>query len=144
MVSCIGPPHELQEVRNGLDVTVAQLPSSSCFDIVTVLSGASSSRDYGSTCYYAQAGLAIGTSLSEEDALKTYTDELMSQGWVLKQNDLERSRVLIRGQHERITVGLGGPGWMMEADEDYQRAKQIYPAFLFVTVTFVLPGREGC
>jgi len=144
MLSCADTKMKLQEAQAGLDEAIAQLSGLDDFDTVTVISGTSSSTSDGKTCYYAQAGLAIGTSLSAQSALETYVSELQVQGWVIKQNDFERSMVLTRGEHERISVSLNGPSWMIEADEGYQRAKDIYPTFIFATITFILPSREGC
>jgi hypothetical protein len=135
---------KLREARKGLDGSVAQLPSVSDFDVVTILSGESSITGSPKTCYYAQAYVVLGTSLSEEKALDVYVDELQSLGWTTERSDLENLRVLGRGMHEQIAVSYGGPGWTIETNEDYIRAKDIYPTIIFVTVDFMLPNRDEC
>jgi hypothetical protein len=129
-----------EAVQQGLEVTVAQLPSSKDFEIVANGSGTSYDRE----CYYAQAGIAIGTSLPEEDALEQYVDELEQQGWIVTRDDLEYTRVLTRGDYERLSVTFKGPGFVMEMNEDYQRARENYPTFLFIVVDYILPGWAGC
>ncbi len=142
MSSCT--QEKLQEAKDGLNMSVAQLPNLSDFDVVTIMSGESSATASGETCYYAQAYVVLGTSLPEEKALEVYVDALESLGWIIERSDLERTRVLSRGMYERITVSHGSPGWAVESNEDYKQAKNIYPTVILVVVDFMLPGRERC
>jgi hypothetical protein len=142
--SCTPSQQRLQQARSGLDTAIAQLPSSAEFTVVAIIPEEFSSTDYGKTCYYAQANIAVGTALPGTDALATYVNELTLQGWVVERDNLDRSRVLVRGEHERIAVSLDGPGWIIERDEDYQHARDTFPIFLYISVTYILPSRENC
>ena len=143
--ACSGDENlNLRQVRDGLQSTIAELPNSSEFNTITILSGESSDSAYGKTCYYAQANIVVGTLLKEKEALETYVSKLEAKEWILKQNDLERSRILTFGKHARISISIDGPSWKIEDDKMYQQAKNIYPTFLFVTITYILPFMEEC
>ncbi len=142
--SCAPSRQMLQQARSGLDTTIAQLPGSGEFAIVTILRGESASTDYGRTCYYAQAYIAVGTFLPGREALAAYVHELSLQGWTVAQDEYEDAKVLVRGEHERLSIELGAPGWIVEREESYQRAREVYPTILNIVVTYILPGRENC
>ena len=134
----------LNQVQDGLETIGAQLPDQGDFHTVTVLSGASPNVDYGRTCYYAQAYVAVGSELPEGYALDTYVSELQRQGWQVERDNLGWARTLVRGDNEVIDISIHGPGWIIEREESYQRAREIYPTMLFVAVTFMQPGRNQC
>ncbi len=134
----------LHEARVGLEATVAGLPILDDFSQVTLISDRAWDRVFGEECYYAQAIAVIGTSLSAQDALTAYVDELLLQGWVFEQDLYPLEKMLHRGKHERAVVYVGPPGLMIELDADYQAVKSAYPTFLVVTVDFILPTTEDC
>ena len=142
VISCT--PLRLQQVREGLSRTVSELPQSDDFTIVTVLSGEFYDTFGGTTCYYAGASIAVGSRLPASTAWDIYIDELQSQGWVLEQDDMQRTKVLVRGRNERMSVRSDPPGWEMELEESYQRAQTAYPTFVYLIVKYFLPSREDC
>jgi len=94
-------------------------------------------------CYCGQAIVAVGSSLSEEEALSSYVRGLESKGWQA-QNQLGRSRELVRGEHEGIAVRLGAPSWMLEPREDFKGGRDSFRSLVNVDVTHYLPSRAAC
>jgi hypothetical protein len=136
---------KLRRAQVGFNEAMAKLPDMNEFETVTIISGTSSMTAYGETCYYSGAYIVLGTSLPEEKALKTYVDALQSQGWKLKEGpQYDWEKCLIRGEHEEACISIGGAGWAIESNEEYQEAKDKYPTFIFVSLRFILPQREGC
>jgi hypothetical protein len=127
-----------QDVRNGLAESLDQLPYLQNFEEITAVHGESRME----SCYYAETVIVFGTAMSEAEALATYADALHSLGWLDRRHD-ERSRVLIRGAHERIRV-TGYQSLSVEMNEEYQQAKDDFPTIISVSLTFYVPQREGC
>jgi hypothetical protein len=140
--SCI--PARLEEAQKGLEATLADLPQSSEFTVFSVISGEYYDELFGdSMCYWGQAIVAVGSSLPEEDALSSYVRELEARGWQA-QNNLGRSRELVRGEHESIVVRLGAPSWMLESREDFKRRRDSFRSLVNVSVNYYLPSRAAC
>ncbi len=129
-----------REVRAGLDNSVGQLPDSASFETITISYGQSSMK----TCHYAEAVVMLGTALAEEEALDTYVDELRSLGWALKRIDYKDVRVLIRDTQERIVIRSYHTTWLDEKDENYIKARDVYPTIIWVRLVFYVPQRDGC
>jgi hypothetical protein len=129
-----------QEVKEGLNTSVNQLPKSNEFETVTVLSGESSSKE---SCYYAEAYILLGTSLPADAALTAYVAELQALGWRESLRKIQNDRVLTRGTQERIAVTTN-PRWYIEDDEYYLKAKDTYRTIIFVSLWFYVPQRDGC
>lgn len=134
----------LHEARVGLEATVAGLPSLDGFSQVTLISDRAWDEVFGGECYYTQAIVVFGTSLSAQDALTAYVDALLLEGWIVEQDHNVREKVLHRGKHERAVVYIGPPGPMVELDAYYQAVKSHFPSFLVVIVDFILPTTEDC
>jgi hypothetical protein len=126
------------EVREGLDASFRELPNLAEFEQVTVLRGENRMK----SCFYAEAETVLGTTLAEEEALDAYVDKLKSSGWVETHRN-ERSRVLIRGEQERIRV-TGYLSLSAEANNEYIRSKDRFLNFVSVSLTFYVPRRDGC
>ena len=142
LVSCT--PVALKQVRQGLETTIAHLPQSDDFVFVAIMSGEGYDDPGGEMCYSAGAQVAVGTWLTREDALEDYLRKLEAQGWVLVRDDYPDEKQLVRGKYEKVTVDILAPGWQMELDKDFVRARSIYPAFVFLLVDYYLPSREAC
>ena len=134
----------LHEARVGLEATVAGLPILDDFSQVTLISDRAWDEVFGGECYYTQAIVVFGTSLSAQDALTAYFDALLLEGWIVEQDLYVREKVLHRGKNERAVVYVGPPGPMVELDSDYQAVNSDFPTFLVVIVDFILPTIEGC
>jgi len=142
VTACI--PAKLKEAKRGLAATIDGLPESAEFTIVASLSG----EDYDTydevTCYSAVASIAVGTFLPKEEALAAYVQQLRAQEWAMWDDEYDTEKVLIQGEHATISVSSDSPGWRMKENEDYKRAREIYPTFLRVSVQYHLPSRKDC
>ena len=142
VTSCI--PMRLKQAKEGLKISVAELPQTEHF--VTVASrSAESYRRFGTLiCYSAGAEIVVGTSLPSHEALESYVRHLERKGWIVVRDDYERSKELIRGEFELIDVNVNSPGWRMRVDEEYLRARETYPGFVYLAVRWYLPNRATC
>jgi hypothetical protein len=131
---------EWREVRKGLDTSIDQLPKSQDFETVTILRGESSMEG----CYYAVAKVILGSFMPTEEALDMYTAELQSLGWSIERNDYKNVISLTRNTQERIVIETGYPSLSVEKNEDYIRARDIYPTIIFARLVFYVPQRDGC
>ena len=140
-VSCT--PFKLKEARSGLEATLADLPDSEGFTRIACLSGEADRRFGDTMCYYAQAIVVVGSHLPEGEAFDLYVQKLIDQGWGVQYKG-ERSRELVRGEHEKITVRLGAPSPLLNSDEAFQRARSEYPTLVNLAVNYYLPSRKAC
>lgn len=143
MLSCTSPWREqqlLREAEMGLNAAIAQLPKPSAFDVAAVISETAVVEDY----YVARASVVLGTSLSEEEALSLYVDELQALGWRLQERkQYEDTKFLDHpDKHEQIVVEYGLIGWLIETREEYIQAKKSYPSIIIVGVDYILTSRE--
>ena len=144
LASC--KPRMYRKVVAGCDATVAGLPQSDAYVVVTTLRY-EVDRDWGEgTCYIGEALIALGTNMSEEEALRDYVEQLNLQGWTERKLPIEYSESieLIRNDKERMIVHVGNPGFLIESDETYQKAQDLYPTFVFLMIHYYLPDREMC
>lgn len=141
-VSCT--PLKLQQVSDGLNQTLAALSYPYGFTTVASESGADY-RNFGNvTCYTAGANIAVGNQLPVGTAFEIYVRHLLTQGWELERDDMERTRILNRGDKERVSVSSGPANWMMKMNEDFQEAQGDYASFIYLTFYYFLPSREHC
>ncbi len=133
----------LQQARRGMESLIAQLPNSSNFPVVATIVEEFADTVDGETCYYAQAYIVVGVHRSSEEALIAYVDSLVHQGWKVEREGMGYS-MLVRGEHEQLIVDVNSPGWIVESNQDYKEAKKNYPAFLYVSVRYILPNRDKC
>ena len=89
------------------------------------------------------AGALVGTELPEEEAVAVYVRELQAQGWEIVRDEHATSKILLRGEHESVSVRGGPVAWYWRKDEDYRQARDLYPTIISVRVGFMLPGTEG-
>jgi hypothetical protein len=135
--SCTHPKQ--QEARKGLEASLERLPQSSSFETIQL----SQVENSMGSCHYAVADIMLGTSLSAEDALDVYFDELQALEWIPDERQHEHEKILTHGAQERIHIS-DFPGWYDEVDESYIQAKKDYPTVIFVILTFYVPQRDGC
>lgn len=136
----------LRQARAGLDAAMAQLPEPDGFSVLTVVVEEFDRTWDQQKCYYAKALVAIGTDLSDEDAMQGYTEALAAQGWVAQPDHgtLISTEVLHRSEYERISVYTGAPGPIIESDERYRQVKDLYSTVVTLVYAYCLPSRAEC
>ncbi len=135
---------KLDNVRAGVEASVAQLPRLKEFDTIKVVYQNFSFSAGGLTCYYGRAYVILGSSLSEKEALDAYFEALQLSGWVPRDAQYNTSRVLTRGAYELVEIRSGPPGVDIAKAVDYAQLRSVYESIIFVRVDLMLPSREEC
>jgi hypothetical protein len=133
-----------REARDGLDASIAQLPTLAGFTTIKVVPLEFSHTAYGKTCYYARGYVIAGSSFSETEALDTYTEKIRSLGWMPEGMQAETSRVLMHAANERMEIYSGKPGVDIDGAMDYDQLRQTYRSLIFVSLDYMIPSRDEC
>lgn len=135
---------ETKIAQNELANTRASLPDIKEFETVGALTEDFSYTAYKHTCYYSRSYIIYGTFLEEVEALNLYIETMTSNGWKVTRDDMERTRVLLRGKNESITAQFNLAGPVTESHPTYEQARELYPTIIIVIVDYVLPQVDGC
>jgi hypothetical protein len=140
---------ELKHAKAELDKAIAQLPHFEQFDLVHQMELQWSRTEHNQTCNYARAYRIFGTQLPVPDILELYTQQLQALGWTLKagpneQSFMHWSRIFIRGNHERLVISTGEPGFGIRQEIDYEQLRNAYANLAVIRIEYMLPQREGC
>ena len=136
--------HALEEAKVDLELAIDQLPKLEGFETIKINQEAFSHTEYGLTCYYARASIAIGSSLPASDALEQYVEALQSQGWTPIGKQYQQTKTLVLGSNSLIEVYLGEPGIELKDDIDLEKLKQSYQGILFMRLDYMLPNSTEC
>jgi hypothetical protein len=147
IVSCVlldKSDDTLEEAKIGLELAVDQLPKLDGFKTIKINQEAFSHTEYGLTCDYARANIAIGSSLPASDALDQYVEALQSDGWTLKKNQYQQTKSLAQGSNSLIVVYFGEPTIELKDDIDLERLKRSYQSIMFIRLDYMLPNSNEC
>ena len=134
----------LEEVKVDLELAIDQVPKLEGFETIKINQEAFSHTEYGLTCYYARASIAIGSSLPASDALEQYVEALQSQGWTPIGKQYQQTKTLVLGSNSLIEVYLGEPGIELKDDIDLKKLEQSYQGILFMRLDYMLPNSTEC
>ena len=146
-VSCVllGQPDDtLEEATVGLELAVDQLPQLEGFETIKVIQEAFSHTEYGMTCYYARASIAVGASLPAPEALDQYVEALQSQGWVLTGTQYQQTKSLVLGSNSLIEIYFGEPGIELKDEIDLDELNRTYQSTLFIRLDYMMPNMDDC
>ncbi len=133
----------LYRAQAGLERALRDLPLPEGFEMVTVIDSGSSEKGEEGGCYYAGVYIVLGTMLAPEEAMSRYVLALEAQGWYLVDSEgWEWS--MARSEQEEITIRAQGPGPIIEMEPSYKQARERFPAFIYITLRYILPGAKGC
>jgi hypothetical protein len=127
----------------GLQQTLSSLAVSDDFVVAASVGTRGHHRWGGRTCYIAQSIVAVGTNLPEEQAMTTYVELLVEDGWETS-HDYDDFAELTRGENENMQVDTMPPSWMIQSNEDYIMAKDSYATVINVTISYYVPDRCSC
>ena len=134
----------LEEATVSLELAIDRLPKLEGFETIKINQEAFSHTEYGLTCYYARANIALGSSLPASDALEQYVEALQSQGWTPIGKQYQQTKTLVLGSNSLIEVYLGEPGIELKDDIDLEKLNQIYQSILFISLDYMLPNSTEC
>jgi len=137
----------LYRAQAGLERALRDLPLPEGFEIVTVIDtgGPSKGEEGGGGCYYAGVYIVLGTNYSGKEALERYVSALEAQGWRLAdRHQYEDEKFMTRTEQEALVIHIGGPGFTIEIDPAYQKARGRYRSFVYITLRYILPRMKGC
>jgi hypothetical protein len=134
----------IQQARHELDKITPLLPSNSPFHILQTIHDDSLSDD--ASCVYAVTSMMIGSDISSQETINTYSTLLQKDQWFPRKESTQTSlsRVFLNGLHTSITFYVSEPTLSMKEYFDYKTARSNYPTILFVFVKYILPKTEEC
>jgi hypothetical protein len=127
----------------GLQQTFSSLEVSDDFIVAASVYTRGNHRWDGRVCYILQSIVAVGTSLPEEQAMTTYVELLVEDGWETD-HDYDDFVELTRGENEHMQVDTISPSWMIKSNEDYIMAKDSYATVINVIISYYVPDRCSC
>ena len=137
----------LYRAQAGLERALRDLPLPEGFEMVTVIDtgGPSKGEEGGGGCYYAGIYIVLGTNYSGKEALERYVSALEARGWRLAARlQYEDEKFMTRAEQEALVIHIGGPGFIIEIDPGYQKARGRYGSFVYITLRYILPRVDGC
>ena len=133
-----------QAVRAEAQKVAEHLPQVEGFDVVTKLDTAFASDETGRSCYVGRAWVVFGTHMPVQQALNRYAGVLQAGGFQLETDQLDLSRGMTRGLHERIVIGAFGPVETFRNNPEYAAAEQKYQTVITVRIDYIVPSRDEC
>ena len=139
---CSSPPQRTAQAE--VQDIVQHLPQILGFDFITQQATSFASDETGHVCTYGRTWVVLGTHTAAQEALEHYAGALQSLDFHLESHQLELSRHLTRGVHERVVVGAFGPVEIFRNNRDYMAAVEKYQTVMTVRVDYILPNRDEC
>lgn len=135
---------EQEMLKHELDTAVADIPVLAQFDHIRTFTNQWSHTIDAGTCFYARTWIVLGTQLPAQEALDIYTQSFASSGWELRPLQYDTTKHMTKGDRASAVLTVDPPGFFLEQEIDYEHITKRYETILVISVTFVLPQRDGC